>query len=48
MLFALMKTLEEDGTYCSGMLILDLPNLILKEKIPKKERESFGKVRTFI
>lgn len=43
-LFALMKTLEEEGTYRSGMLILDSPILTLKEKkkISKKELASPG------
>ena len=43
-LFALMKTLEEEGTYRSGMLILDSPILTLKEKkkISQKELASPG------
>lgn len=39
-----MKTLEEEGTYRSGMLILDSPILTLKEKkkISQKELASPG------
>lgn len=38
-LFSLMKTLETDGTYRSGILILDSPILSLKEKHNVSEAE---------
>ena len=43
-LFSLMKTLEEEGTYRSGILILDSPILTLKEKkkIYKKDLAQAG------
>ena len=43
-MFSLMKTLEEKGTYRSGILILDSPILTLKEKkkIYKKDLAQAG------